>query len=126
MTEPVPTPAPANNVPAIVRTVVPLVVGALLSWFITRGLDLSQYENAINAWVMIAVTTLYYSLFKWLESKWPFFGYFLGSKKQPVYVNPTTGNAVFAADKLDPAAPAPQPPAAQFPPPAGGPLNYDG
>jgi hypothetical protein len=111
MTEP--TPAPANNVPAIVRTIVPVVVGAVISWLITRGLDLSSYENAINAWLLVAVTTLYYALFKWLESKWPAFGWFLGLAKQPVYVDPKSGNAVFAADKLDPGLAGGEPPAAQ-------------
>lgn len=104
MVEPTPVdptpPAPVNNVPAIVRTVVPIVVGAVISWLITRGFDLSAYENSINAWLVVVVTSLYYALFKWLESKWPVFGWFLGlAKAQPVYVNPKTGDQLFTADQ---------------------------
>jgi hypothetical protein len=99
MTDPVsPTPAPANNVPAIVRTVVPIIVGTVISWLLSRGFDLTQYQNAVNAWLIPVVAGLYYALFKWLESRWPFFGWFLGLAKQPLYVDPKTGDAVFAAD----------------------------
>ena len=71
----------------IVRTVVPAAVGTLLAWLGSKGLDLTQYGNAVNAWLVPVVIGLYYTLARLLEQKWPVFGLLLGAKKPAVYID---------------------------------------
>jgi uncharacterized membrane protein YfcA len=66
------------------RTLVPMIVG------LVAGSFLSGYVNpdALDEVVTGAVTAVYYLVIRLLESKVPAFGVLLGSKKQPVYLDP--------------------------------------
>lgn len=71
-----------------VRTYTPIVIGTLLAWLASRGLDLTAYTNAVNVFVAPITIALYYTLARLLERKWPVFGFLLGSRRQPQYVPP--------------------------------------
>jgi hypothetical protein len=66
------------------RTLVPMIVG------LVAGSFLAGYVNpdALDEVVTGAVTAVYYLIVRLLESKMPVFGLLLGSKKQPVYLDP--------------------------------------
>lgn len=75
--------------PSFVRTVVPLLVGLLISLGAQAGLDLPL--EALTQVLTVVISAAYYGLFRWLELKgvtWA--SYFLGSKKQPVAYAKTT------------------------------------
>jgi uncharacterized membrane protein YfcA len=66
------------------RTLVPMIVG------LVAGSFLAGYVNpdALDEVVTGAVTAVYYLIVRLLESKIPVFGVLLGSRKQPVYLDP--------------------------------------
>lgn len=66
------------------RTLVPMIVG------LVAGSFLGGYVNpdALDEVVTGAVTAIYYLVVRLLESKVPAFGVLLGSRKQPVYLDP--------------------------------------
>lgn len=66
------------------RTLVPMIVG------LVAGSFLAGYVNpdALDEVVTGAVTAVYYLVVRVLESKVPAFGVLLGSRKQPVYLDP--------------------------------------
>ena len=66
------------------RTLVPMIVG------LVAGSFLAGYVNpdALDEVVTGAVTAVYYLVIRLLESKVPAFGVLLGSRKQPVYLDP--------------------------------------
>jgi len=66
------------------RTLVPMIVG------LVAGSFLAGYVNpdALDEVVTGAVTAVYYLVVRLLESKVPAFGLLLGSRKQPVYLDP--------------------------------------
>ncbi len=69
-----------------IRTGVTLLVGWLISWGITSGIindpSLSQpLTQVLNA----VFTGAWYFLVRWLENKWPAFGYLFGIPKAPAY-----------------------------------------
>ncbi|MFJ4902878.1 hypothetical protein [Streptomyces sp. NPDC088727] len=72
--------------PAIARTVVPIIVGAILSFFATRGIELnSTYRDALVYVVTGAITAGYYVVLLALETRWPIAGFLLGSTARPTY-----------------------------------------
>lgn len=73
---------------SIVRTVVPTLIGSLIAWLITRGLDLSAYANAANIYLVPACIAGYYSLVRWGEAKVPALGVMLGYARPPKYIDP--------------------------------------
>jgi hypothetical protein len=72
---------------AVIRTVVPVVVGALLGWAAAIGLNLP--EGAVTEIVTVVVTTVYYAIARWVEMHWPAVGRFFLSlgltNKSPEY-----------------------------------------
>lgn len=86
-------PVRPNTAPALIRTLVPIVVGAVLAWLASRGLDLTAYENAVNVYLPPVLGGLYYAAVFALEKRWPAFGWLLGYARQPQYVD-ETGAAV--------------------------------
>lgn len=72
---------------SLVRTVVPLIVGAVLSFFVTRGIALDpEFESSLTVALTAAFTGVYYlavRLFEVYVS--PKFGWLLGLAKQPEY-----------------------------------------
>ena len=70
-----------------VRTVVPIVVGAVIGWAVTNGITLDdQFEVALTLAITGAFQGLYYIAVRLFETYVsPKFGWFLGLAKEPVY-----------------------------------------
>lgn len=66
------------------RTLVPMIVGLVAGSFLAGYVD----PDALDEVVTGAVTAVYYLVVRLLESKVPAFGVLLGSRKQPVYLDP--------------------------------------
>lgn len=73
-----------------IRTYVPIVVGAVLTWAARRwGIVLDEATSAQASIVAVAVVTaVYYAVVRLLEQAWPAAGRFLGAKAAPVYERP--------------------------------------
>lgn len=101
-----------------IRTLVPVAVGALLTW-LASTLKIAIDPNSQAGLVVLAVGVLsggYYALVHLLEQKWPKIGVLLGVDKVPVYATPppsglSVGDAILAPEPT-PVAPAAVPPAA--------------
>jgi len=68
---------------ALVRTVVPAVVGLLLAAAAKANIDIDG--AALNGVVDALVIGAYYVAVRQLEQRWPRFGVLLGIPKQPTY-----------------------------------------
>jgi hypothetical protein len=70
----------------LIRTWVPIGVGAAISWLATNGLELDE-ETRTAAIVATtgAIQALYYTVVRLLENKVPAVGWLLGSAKTPTY-----------------------------------------
>lgn len=68
---------------ALVRTVVPAVVGLLLAAAAKANIDIDG--GALNGIVDAVVIGVYYLVARQLEKRWPKFGVLLGIPKQPTY-----------------------------------------
>lgn len=66
------------------RTLVPVIVGLVAGSFLAGYVDPEALEKVVTG----AVTAVYYLVVRLLESKMPAFGLLLGSRKQPVYLDP--------------------------------------
>lgn len=72
--------------PALVRTFVPMLVGSVLSFFATHGIDVSpQAEEALTVGSSAVLGGTYYFVVSALESRWPVAGLLLGSTARPTY-----------------------------------------
>lgn len=76
-------------VTSLIRTYVPIAVGALVSLLVTRGINL---DADTQAGLIVALTgilqAVYYFVARVLERKLPQFSFLLGSSAQPRYVEP--------------------------------------
>ena len=70
-----------------IRTYVPVLVGSLLSYLVTLGVQLDKdAENGLVVALTAFIIGVYYALARTLEKKWPAVGtLLLGSSKQPTY-----------------------------------------
>lgn len=76
----------AQSVIAIIRTLVPTVVGTCIAWLAAHGLDLGANQELFTTALIAACTTGYYALVTLLERKvHPAFGWLLGAAKAPTY-----------------------------------------
>lgn len=73
----------SNYVTSVIRTLVPLVVGTVVSFLAENGLDLDQEQ--ITAWLIPLVVGVYYAVARFIELKVPAAGWLLGVPKQPGY-----------------------------------------
>lgn len=74
------TPAPQS----IVRTLVPLAVGQIVSFFATLGIELSEDQQAAFTTILgLVVSVAYYLLVRWLEQRFPKLGVLLGWAATP-------------------------------------------
>jgi len=80
--------------PSLMRTIVPLVAGWLITLLATVGVDFSS-ESVISV-VTVVITAAYYTLFRLLERAAPtggvaekIFGALLGYARPPEYPKPT-------------------------------------
>ena len=82
-----PTPATVGDaLIALLRTVVPTVVGYILALLAQSGLGLPAGTSAILDLLLTAVFTgAYYALVRWLSTKWAWVGWFLGWPVNPTY-----------------------------------------
>lgn len=78
-------PVRPNTAPALIRTITPLVVGAALAWLASRGLDLTQYGNAVNVYLVPLLGGIYYAAVLKAEKRWPALGWLLLYARQPQY-----------------------------------------
>lgn len=72
---------------ALIRTYVPIIVGALLTWLATTlgvAVDAETKGYLIAGFTGVA-TAAYYTLAHLLESRWPVFSVLLGSTAKPTY-----------------------------------------
>lgn len=70
----------------LIRTWVPIAVGAVIAWLATAGLQLDKETQAA---AVVALTGLiqaaYYTVVRLLENKYPAVGWLLGKAKTPTY-----------------------------------------
>lgn len=71
---------------SLVRTFVPIAVGALCAWLTSLGVSLDP-SVAIGATAMLTGVFggIYYALVRALEARFPFLGALLGHTAKPVY-----------------------------------------
>lgn len=83
-----------NFFTSLIRTYVPIIVGALVAWLATLGLAIDADAAAgLIIFLTCALQGLYYLVVRLLERKFPQIGVLLGSAQKPVYVEPTQPTA---------------------------------
>lgn len=77
---------------SLVRTFVPIIVGAVIAFFVARGIALDpEFELLLTTSLTAAFTALYYTAARLLEIYvTPKFGWLLGLAKAPVYKETAT------------------------------------
>jgi hypothetical protein len=75
---------------SLVRTFTPIIVGAVLGWFVAAGIPLDpEFETALTLVIGAVFTVIYYLAVRLFETYVsPKFGWMLGLAKEPVYVTP--------------------------------------
>jgi hypothetical protein len=69
---------------SIIRTYVPIAVGALASWLLTVGLELDADGQAgLIVFLTGLSQAVYYAAVRALETRWPGVGVLLGAAKTP-------------------------------------------
>lgn len=71
---------------SVVRTVVPLIVGTIVGWLATRGVEVDR--ASLIAVVDPIVAAIYYALVRVIERRVPSFGWLLGVPGAPSYAVP--------------------------------------
>lgn len=76
-----------NFVTSQIRTIVPIIVGALVSWLITLGIELdADTQTGLVVFLTGLLQAVYYFIARLIEKKYPQIGGFLlGSQSKPVY-----------------------------------------
>jgi uncharacterized membrane protein (DUF441 family) len=72
-----------NFFTSLVRTYVPLVVAFVATWAAKHGLNFDSNNAALI--LGTAVAGAYYAAVRWLEAKFPQFGWLLGTPATPTY-----------------------------------------
>lgn len=76
----------SDFVTSLVRTYVPIIVGAVVSFLATKGINVEPEAAAgLTAFLTAVISGAYYLVVRLLESKYPAFGKLLGSSKKPEY-----------------------------------------
>ena len=76
--------------PSLIRTYVPIVVGALFAWFITLGVEIDDTLQSGLVTVLTGVLiAIYYTVVRLLEKRWPGLSVLLGSTEIPAQYTPT-------------------------------------
>lgn len=68
---------------SVIRTVVPILVGSVISWLASRGVKVD--EATILPMIDAAVAAIYYAGVRALEHRFPRAGWLLGSPGAPSY-----------------------------------------
>lgn len=73
---------------SIIRTVTPIVVGAIIAFFASKGIKLdAQASDSLAVFLQALFTGLYYICVRLLEARFPKAGLLLGSRKTPEYTS---------------------------------------
>lgn len=68
------------------RTAVPVIVGAVVGFLATKGIDVDDNAVAgLTAFLSGLSTAVYYGLVRLVETKYPKAGWLLGTPKKPEY-----------------------------------------
>ena len=71
---------------SIIRTVVPMAVGSILSFLAAKGINLDEQTSAaLITFLSGFLSALYYVVARALEEKFPNAGLLLGVRKPPIY-----------------------------------------
>jgi hypothetical protein len=90
---------PANVLPSITRSLVPIVVGYLLGWPVVRVLNLG--EEQVTSLVTVVVIALYYLAVRALEQYVPAAGWLLGYASTPTYAPAQTPGSTLSNGRHD-------------------------
>jgi len=75
-----------NYFTSLIRTVVPIVVGALVTWLVTLGVQIdAETQTGLIVGLTGLLTAVYYTVVRLLEKKWPKLGILLGKATTPDY-----------------------------------------
>jgi ABC-type spermidine/putrescine transport system permease subunit II len=81
----------SNYIISLIRTIVPVAVGAVASWLLTKYAFHvnTSVEGSVTALMTAVVTSGYYASIRFLETKFPKgpWGMFLGHTARPVYIS---------------------------------------
>ena len=89
---------------SLIRTWVPVGVGAVLSWLITLGANISPADQAGAVAALTALCiAVYYAAVRAAERKWPQAGVLLGHVAQPSYAKAPAAPAAAAGEAPPPA-----------------------
>lgn len=79
----------SDTITSLIRTYVPIVVGSLISWLVTKNIvvDEATATALVTAFTGLMIG-IYYTVVRVLEKKFPWLGVLLGSRKQPEYTEP--------------------------------------
>lgn len=84
----------------LIRTVVPALVGAVATWFVSLGLDVGpEAYVGLTAFLGLVFTSLYYAVVRLIEDRVPQVGWLLGLAKSPDSYS--TGPSVSLTQKPD-------------------------
>lgn len=88
---------------SLVRTFVPIIVGGVVGWFVTRGIELDpEFETALTLAITAGLTGLYYVAVRLFETYVsPRFGWLLGLGKAPAYISPKDSEVYPELDPYD-------------------------
>lgn len=75
---------------SLVRTLTPIVVGAVVGWFVAQGINLDpEFESTLTLVIIGGFQGVYYAVARLLEVYvTPRFGWLLGLARQPEYKTP--------------------------------------
>lgn len=80
----------SNSLIGLIRTFSPAVVGALVSWLVTLGIELPEgFEVQLAGLLFALATAAYWALVTAATRRWPAVGWLLGHPAQPTYVTRT-------------------------------------
>lgn len=78
-----------NFVTSLIRTWVPIIVGAVIAWLASRGIDIEpEQAEGLVAFLTALFSGVYYLVIRWLEQRFPQIGWLLGQAKQVKYAAP--------------------------------------
>lgn len=93
------TPNFTDTVVSYIRTYVPALAGAIIGWAVAAGLPLNEdTESNLTAVLVVAFIALWYATARFLESRFPAFGWLLGVPKTPLYVSAKPDGVALPAD----------------------------
>lgn len=85
----------SNFVTSLIRTYVPIAVGALAAYLLTKGIEIdANAQLGLVTFLTTLIQGAYYLAARLLERRFPDIGgLLLGSSQKPVYVEPTAAAA---------------------------------